>query len=65
MRISEPKGCVKLIPWQKFLMVRQKLTASSRIWAGVHTRTADNQGYVLGKQVGDYVFQNALPPLKS
>jgi hypothetical protein len=37
----------------------------SRIWAGVHTRTADVQGSVLGKQVGDYVFQNALRPLKS
>jgi hypothetical protein len=30
-----------------------------------NTRTADTQGDVLGKQVGDYVFQNALQPLKS
>lgn len=35
----------------------------SRIWAGVHTRSADVQGAVLGRQVGDYVFQNALKPL--
>jgi len=35
----------------------------SRIWAGVHTRTADVQGAVLGQQVGDYVFKNALQPI--
>ena len=41
-----------------------KELGDARVWAGVHTRTADNQGDVLGKQVGDYVFQNALQPLK-
>jgi hypothetical protein len=35
----------------------------SRIWAGVHTRTANVQGAALGEQVGDYVFQNALRPI--
>ncbi|MBD2035868.1 vanadium-dependent haloperoxidase [Leptolyngbya sp. FACHB-321] len=42
-----------------------KELGETRIWAGVHTRTADTQGDVLGKAVGDYVFQNALRPLKS
>jgi hypothetical protein len=41
-----------------------KELGEARIWAGVHTRTADTQGDVLGKAVGDYVFQTALRPLK-
>lgn len=36
----------------------------ARIWAGVHTRSADVQGAVLGRQVGQYVFANALRSLK-
>ncbi len=40
-----------------------KELGEARIWAGVHTRSADTQGDVLGKAVGDYVFQTALRPL--
>ena len=47
-----------------FSQIAQEL-GDARIWGGVHTRTADVQGDVLGKQVGDYVFNNALRPLKS
>lgn len=36
----------------------------ARIWAGVHTRSADVQGAVLGRQVGNYIAKNALLPLK-
>jgi hypothetical protein len=50
--------------YSKFSQISKEL-GDARVWAGVHTRTADNQGDVLGKQVGDYVFQNALRPLKS
>jgi hypothetical protein len=50
--------------YTSFSQIAKEL-GESRIWAGVHTRTADNQGDVLGKQVGDYVFQNALQSLKS
>ena len=42
-----------------------KELGDARVWGGVHTRTADVQGDVLGKQVGDYVFNHALRPLKS
>lgn len=42
-----------------------KELGDARLWGGVHTRTADKQGDVLGKQVGDYVFNHALLPLKS
>ncbi|MBW4471833.1 MAG: vanadium-dependent haloperoxidase [Stenomitos rutilans HA7619-LM2] len=41
-----------------------KELGEAHIWGGVHTRTADSQGDVLGKQVGDYVFNHALLPLK-
>ncbi|XGV99167.1 MAG: vanadium-dependent haloperoxidase [Leptolyngbya sp. BL-A-14] len=41
-----------------------KELGEARIWGGVHTRTADTQGDVLGKQVGDYVFNHTLRPLK-
>lgn len=41
-----------------------KELGDARVWGGVHTRTADTQGDVLGKQVGDYVFNHALLPLK-
>ena len=42
-----------------------KELGEARIWGGVHTRHADEQGDVLGKQVGEYVVKNALQPLKS
>ena len=42
-----------------------KELGEARIWAGLHTRTADTQGDLLGKQVGDYISQTALLPLKS
>lgn len=41
-----------------------KELGEARIWAGAHTRSADTQGDVLGKAVGDYVFQNAFRPLQ-
>lgn len=50
--------------YTKFSQISNELI-ESRIWAGVHIRSANVQGAVLGKQVGDYVFQNALRPLKS
>ncbi|MEG4633491.1 vanadium-dependent haloperoxidase [Microcoleus sp. AR_TQ3_B6] len=50
--------------YTSFSQISKEL-GESRIWAGLHTRTADTQGDVLGKQVGDYVFRNALQPLKS
>ena len=45
--------------FKSFSQIADELV-ESRIWAGVHTRTADVQGIALGKQVGDYIFQNAL-----
>jgi hypothetical protein len=36
----------------------------ARIWAGVHTRSADVQGAVLGRRVGEYIVKTALLPLK-
>ncbi len=34
----------------------------ARIWAGIHTRTADTVGVELGKKVGNYVYAGALKP---
>jgi hypothetical protein len=49
--------------FNSFSQITNELT-ESRIWAGLHTRTADVQGAALGKQVGNYVFQNALRPIR-
>jgi hypothetical protein len=49
--------------FNSFSQISKEL-GEARIWGGVHTRYADTQGDALGKQVGDYVFKNALQPLK-
>lgn len=36
----------------------------ARVWGGVHTRTADLRGTILGQQVGNDVFANILLPSK-
>lgn len=41
-----------------------KEVGEARIWGGIHTRTADVQGGVLGRKIADYVFQNFLRPIK-
>src|SRR5271166_2006462 len=35
---------------------------ASRILAGIHFRTAVNEGYILGTRIGEWVFANALRP---
>jgi hypothetical protein len=42
--------------YTSFSQISKEL-GESRIWAGLHTRTADTQGDVLGKQVGNDVSQ--------
>jgi hypothetical protein len=42
--------------YTSFSQISKEL-GESRIWAGVHTRTADTQGDLLGKQVGNDVSQ--------
>jgi PAP2 superfamily len=37
---------------------------ASRILAGIHFRTAVNEGYIQGQRVGDWVFENALGPAR-
>ena len=35
----------------------------ARIWAGLHYRTADDQGKVLGSNVADYLTANYFQPV--
>jgi hypothetical protein len=36
---------------------------ASRILAGIHFRTAVNEGYIQGQRVANWVFENALRPV--
>jgi hypothetical protein len=35
----------------------------SRVWGGIHTRTADEHGTRAGRKIGVYTFENILRPL--
>jgi hypothetical protein len=35
----------------------------ARVWAGIHFRTADNQGYALGKKVARELTRNFFEPV--
>lgn len=35
----------------------------ARVWAGIHTRTADDHGGVVGRKIGELVVQRAMKPL--
>jgi hypothetical protein len=39
-----------------------KEVGNARVWGGVHTRTADEHGDRLGRQIGEHVFANYLRP---
>ncbi len=40
-----------------------KEVGDARVWGGIHTRTADVQGGVLGDLIADYALQNVLRPI--
>src|SRR5438034_5425963 len=41
-----------------------KEVIDARVWAGIHFRTADTQGAVLGKKVAQYVKKNYFQPVR-
>jgi hypothetical protein len=40
-----------------------KEVEDSRVWGGIHTRTADEHGTRAGRKIGVYTFENILRPL--
>ncbi len=40
-----------------------KEVGDARVWGGIHTRTADVQGGLLGDRIGEYAFDNFLQPI--
>lgn len=36
---------------------------NARVWGGIHFRSADEHGTRLGRQIGQYVLNNALQPV--
>jgi hypothetical protein len=41
----------------------EKEIGDARVWAGIHTRTADDHGALVGHQIGQLVVQRAMQPL--
>ena len=40
----------------------EKEIGDARVWAGIHTRTADEHGGIVGRKIADLVVQRALKP---
>ncbi len=43
----------------RFFQSRADENAASRVWAGIHTRTASEVGVALGRRVGQAVVERA------
>jgi hypothetical protein len=41
----------------------EKEIGNARVWAGIHTRTADEHGETVGHKVAELVMQRAMQPL--
>ena len=41
----------------------EKEIGDARVWAGIHTRTADDHGAIVGHKVAELVMQRAMQPL--
>ena len=41
----------------------EKEIGDARVWAGIHTRTADDHGGIVGRKIGELVVQRAMKPL--
>jgi hypothetical protein len=41
----------------------EKEVGDARVWAGIHTRTADEHGGIVGHKIGELVVQRAMQPL--
>jgi hypothetical protein len=48
----------------KSLSEARREVGMSRVYGGIHTMAANLEGQKAGIKVGDWVFENALPPLK-
>jgi PAP2 superfamily len=43
----------------------EKEVENARVWAGIHTRTADEHGSLMGHQIAELVVQRAMRPLSN
>jgi hypothetical protein len=48
--------------WDSFSQITQEME-DARVWAGIHFRTADDHGMLLGQKVAEYAMTNYLQPL--
>jgi hypothetical protein len=40
----------------------EKAIGNARVWAGIHTRTADHHGAIVGHKIAELVVQRAMKP---
>jgi hypothetical protein len=48
--------------WSGFAQAEQEI-ADARVWAGIHTRTADDHGGIVGHQIADIVLARVMRPV--
>lgn len=51
-----------LLRWESFSQIAKEME-DARVWAGIHFRTADEHGTLLGQKVAEYALTNYLQPL--
>jgi len=47
--------------WKSFTEM-EKEVQNARVWGGIHFRTADENGTLVGRKIGEYVVKNTLLP---
>jgi len=50
--------------WDSFSQIAQEME-DARVWAGIHFRSADEHGTLLGQKVAEYAMTNYLQPLSN
>jgi hypothetical protein len=59
--LSSPTGTCPPRSFDRFSEALKEII-DARVWSGIHFRTADVQGAVLGKKVARYLQKNYLQP---
>jgi hypothetical protein len=50
--------------WDSFSQIAQEME-DARVWAGIHFRSADEHGTLLGQKVAEYAMTNYLQPMSN
>jgi hypothetical protein len=50
--------------WKSFTEIETEVV-NARVWAGIHFRTADEKGTIVGRKIGEYVVRQKLLPVKA